>query len=119
MRTAAGQSMGRALGVLALSLALGACSSLKGPGSQGQKLDPWENWNRKVYGFNESLDSHVLKPVATTYSEIVPSPARTAVDNFFNNVGDAWSAINLMLQGPRPPSSRATASRNWPLLIQW
>ncbi len=85
--------------VLALSLSLVACASLKGPGSQGQKLDPWENWNRKVFAFNEDLDAHVLKPVATAYSEVVPAPARTGIDNFFSNVGDAWSAINLMLQG--------------------
>lgn len=85
--------------VLLLSLSLVACASLRGPGSKGQKLDPWENWNRKVFAFNEDLDKHMLKPVATAYSEVVPSPARTAVDNFFSNVGDAWSAINLTLQG--------------------
>jgi phospholipid-binding lipoprotein MlaA len=68
-------------------------------GSKGQKLDPWESWNRKVFAFNEKLDENVLKPVATAYSEIVPSPIRTGIDNFFGNIGDAWSAINLMLQG--------------------
>ncbi|HLO93008.1 MAG TPA: VacJ family lipoprotein [Burkholderiaceae bacterium] len=85
--------------VLVLSLSLAACASLKGPGAQGQKLDPWEKWNRKAFAFNEDLDAHVLKPVATAYSEVVPGPARTAIDNFFSNVGDAWSAINLVLQG--------------------
>ena len=85
------------LGVMALSL--GGCASLKGPGSPGQKLDPWENWNRKVFGFNEKIDENVLKPVATAYSEVVPAPARLGVDNFFGNVADAWSAVNLFLQG--------------------
>jgi phospholipid-binding lipoprotein MlaA len=37
--------------------------------------------------------------VATAYSEVVPSPVRQGVDNFFGNVGDAWSAVNLFLQG--------------------
>jgi phospholipid-binding lipoprotein MlaA len=68
-------------------------------GSKGQKLDPWESWNRKVFAFNESLDEHVLKPVATAYSEILPSPIRTGIGNFFGNIGDAWSAVNLLLQG--------------------
>lgn len=63
------------------------------------RLDPWENWNRKVFGFNEKLDENVLRPVATAYSELVPTPARTAVDNFFGNFSDAWSAVNLFLQG--------------------
>ncbi|WP_457420860.1 MlaA family lipoprotein [Roseateles sp. P5_E7] len=68
-------------------------------GSKGQRLDPWEEWNRKVFAFNEKLDANVLKPVATAYSEIVPAPIRTGIDNFFGNIGDAWSAVNLMLQG--------------------
>lgn len=85
------------LSVMALSL--GGCASLKGPGSAGQKLDPWENWNRKVFGFNEKVDENILKPVATAYSEVVPAPARLGVDNFFGNVADAWSAVNLFLQG--------------------
>lgn len=85
------------VGLVALSL--GGCASLKGPGAPGQKLDPWENWNRKVFSFNEKLDENVLKPVATAYSEVVPSPVRLGVDNFFGNVSDAWSAVNLFLQG--------------------
>lgn len=63
------------------------------------RLDPWENWNRKVFRFNEKLDENVLRPVATAYSDLVPQPARQAVDNFFGNFSDAWSAVNLFLQG--------------------
>jgi phospholipid-binding lipoprotein MlaA len=81
------------------ALLLSGCASLRGPGSAGQKLDPWEKWNRKVFAFNDELDIHVLKPVATFYSELVPSPVRQAADNFFNNVEDAWSTVNLVLQG--------------------
>ncbi|KQV61104.1 hypothetical protein ASC95_06780 [Pelomonas sp. Root1217] len=98
-----------ALFVLALSLA--GCQTVKGVGtrieravdkvmgSKGQRLDPWESWNRKVFAFNEKLDENVLKPVATAYSELVPAPIRTGIDNFFGNIGDAWSAVNLFLQG--------------------
>lgn len=101
----------RALALMALVLGLAGCQTVKGVGnrveravdkvmgSKGQRMDPWENWNRKVFAFNEKLDATVLKPVATAYSEIVPSPIRTGIDNFFGNIGDAWSAVNLMLQG--------------------
>lgn len=97
--------------LLALVLGLAGCQTVqrvgdklqgavdKVMGSKGQKLDPWESWNRKVFAFNESLDEHVLKPVATAYSEIVPSTVRTGIGNFFGNIGDAWSAVNLLLQG--------------------
>ncbi len=99
------------LAVLTLALCLGGCQTVqkvgnklqgavdKVMGSKGQKLDPWESWNRKVFAFNEKLDENVLKPVATAYTEIVPSPIRTGIDNFFGNIGDAWSAVNLFLQG--------------------
>lgn len=68
-------------------------------GGPGAKLDPWENWNRKVFAFNEALDENLLKPVATAYSNVVPEPIRRGVDNFFGNFADAWSAVNNFLQG--------------------
>jgi len=101
----------RVLGLLALVLSLAGCQTMKGMGnrieravdkvmgSKGQRLDPWESWNRKVFAFNETLDENVLKPAATAYAEIVPSPIRTGIDHFFGNLGDAWSAVNLLLQG--------------------
>ncbi|MFT7775115.1 VacJ family lipoprotein [Roseateles sp.] len=101
----------RILVLAAFTLGLTGCQTMKGVGtrieravdkamgSKGQRMDPWESWNRKVFAFNEKLDENVLKPVATAYSEIVPSPVRTGIDNFFGNIGDAWSAVNLMLQG--------------------
>ncbi|WP_235532086.1 MlaA family lipoprotein [Pelomonas sp. Root1237] len=101
----------RMLALFVLALSLAGCQTVKGVGtrieravdkvmgSKGQRLDPWESWNRKVFAFNEKLDENVLKPVATAYTEIVPAPIRTGVDNFFGNIGDAWSAINLFLQG--------------------
>ena len=34
--------------------------------------DPWENWNRKVYTFNETIDRWFLKPVAQAYRTFTP-----------------------------------------------
>lgn len=89
-----------ALAVVAASLVLGGCATVQqARGGPGQKLDPWENWNRKVFAFNEGLDTYVLKPAATAYANVVPQPVRRGVDNFFANAADAWSAINNILQG--------------------
>lgn len=85
-------------GLFLLMGALGGCATLGGK-SAGQRLDPWEDWNRKVFGFNEALDARILKPVATTYSRIVPQPIRKGFDNFFGNAADAWSSVNNLLQG--------------------
>ncbi len=51
-------------------------------GSARHPTDPWENWSRKVFGFNESLDRDLLKPVATAYSEIVPEPRASGRPQF-------------------------------------
>ncbi len=89
-----------AVAVIAASLTLGGCATVQqARGGPGQKLDPWENWNRKVFAFNEGLDKYVLKPAATAYANVVPQPVRRGVDNFFANAADAWSAVNNVLQG--------------------
>lgn len=86
--------------MLAAPLLAGCATTLNDVrGGPGAKLDPWENWNRKVFAFNEALDEKVLKPVATVYSNIVPELVRRGVDNFFGNFADAWSAVNNFLQG--------------------
>lgn len=62
-------------------------------------VDPWENWNRKVFAFNEAVDQTVLEPVAKAYRDFVPQLLRTGIGNFFGNIGDVWSAANHLLQG--------------------
>lgn len=64
-----------------------------------QQPDPYENWNRKVFSFNETVDENVLAPVARGYVAVTPDPVRTGVRNFFNNLRDVWSVVNLFLQG--------------------
>lgn len=89
-----------AVPLLGTALLLGACTTIQtARGGPGQRLDPWQSWNRKVFQFNEDLDNAVLKPVATAYSNVVPQPVRRGVDNFFGNALDAWSTVNNFLQG--------------------
>jgi phospholipid-binding lipoprotein MlaA len=52
-----------------------------------------------VFEFNEALDTVFLKPLATGYQALLPEIVRTGVDNFFDNLIDAWSAVNHLLQG--------------------
>ena len=68
-------SPSRRVALLAVVLAaLAGCTTIReGRAGPGQRLDPWENWNRKVFDFNEGLDNAVLKPVATVYADIVPA----------------------------------------------
>jgi phospholipid-binding lipoprotein MlaA len=81
-------------------MAAGGCATVDpGRGTLVNPRDPWEGWNRKVFGFNEALDENLLKPVATAYEAVVPRFVRKGVENFFNNFADAWSAVNNLLQG--------------------
>lgn len=64
-----------------------------------QNPDPLESWNRKVFGFNETVDQYVLEPTARGYKAVTPEPVRTGFGNFVGNLHDIWSTINLFLQG--------------------
>jgi phospholipid-binding lipoprotein MlaA len=61
--------------------------------------DPAEGFNRSMHAFNETFDETIGKPVATGYRNVVPSPVRTWVRNFFANIADLWIGANNLLQG--------------------
>jgi len=82
---------------LSAALLLAGCASVP-PGAGADPRDPWEGYNRSMTRFNDSVDRAVLKPVATAYTKVVPSPVRTGVSNFFGNLGDVWSFVNNLLQ---------------------
>jgi phospholipid-binding lipoprotein MlaA len=84
---------------LVATLALGGCATVPGSASSPSRVDPWENWNRKVFAFNEAVDAAVLKPVAETYRDVVPRLVRRGVDNVLGNLYDVWSTTNHFLQG--------------------
>jgi phospholipid-binding lipoprotein MlaA len=67
-------------------------------GPNANPADPLEPMNRAIYKFNDAVDGAVLKPVATGYKNVVPSPIRKGVSNFFSNLGDVWSFVNQVLQ---------------------
>lgn len=84
---------------LAASVVLAGCSTTGSEQGYGQSAqDPYESYNRSIYSFNTAIDRAVLQPVARGYQDVVPSPARTGVRNFFGNLGDAWSLVNNTLQ---------------------
>jgi phospholipid-binding lipoprotein MlaA len=80
---------------------LGACNTLQKTDDirVQTSADPLQSFNRKVYAFNDVADKVVLKPVATAYSNVVPSPVRTGIDHFFSNLGEPLNVLNSLLQG--------------------
>ncbi len=59
--------------------------------------DPWERMNRFTYRFNARFDEAVFLPVANGYRR-VPSPIRSGVHNFFDNLAEVKSIVSYALQ---------------------
>lgn len=84
---------------------LTACASVPS-GSIADPRDPFESYNRAMFSFNQTIDDKVAKPVATGYVNVIPAVLRSAIGNFFGNIGDVWTAVNNYLQGkPREGTS--------------
>ena len=75
-------------------LLLQGCASLRGP----DPADPLEPLNRKVTAFNDLADDLVLRPVAIIYGQVLPTPVRKGIGNFFSNQSDVMSFFNSLLQ---------------------
>ncbi|MDP1613537.1 MAG: VacJ family lipoprotein [Sulfuritalea sp.] len=85
-----------------VTVAILAAGLLAGCASSGNPKDPIEGFNRAMFAFNEGLDSAIVKPVATGYEAVLPSPVRTGVTNFFSNIEDVFIGVNNLLQGKVP-----------------
>lgn len=92
-----------------VSLLLTACATTT-PGVINDPRDPYEKYNRSMFSFNKSLDDNFFKPVATGYVNVVPSFVRSAVGNFFANIGDVWTAVNNYMQG-KPKDGTSDVAR--------
>jgi phospholipid-binding lipoprotein MlaA len=111
--TALARTLTRVVAAVALA-AIAGCATTGGVDHQDRHTagpkDPYETVNRKVFAFNDTLDTYALKPVAKAYNAVLPSPVRTGVHNFFGNFSDAWSAVNQLLQG-KPGDAGTMAAR--------
>ena len=93
------RSPSRLLAAAVASLALAGCASNEAANGAG---DPYENVNRKVYNFNDTLDKNIMEPVAKKYADYTPDPVRNSVTNFFQNTGSLNTIANDLLQGKFP-----------------
>ncbi len=87
------------------ALALTGCITA---GSDPQ--DPYEDFNRQMFAFNEGLDKAVIEPVAHGYRAVTNEPVREGVGNFSSNLGEPLTFVNHVLQG-KIPDAGATFGR--------
>jgi phospholipid-binding lipoprotein MlaA len=71
-----------------------------------QIYDPFEPANRVFFAFNDKLYTHVLNPVTTEYSAVVPVDVRSCIQNFFENLKEPVVFVNTILQGRLTDSGR-------------
>ena len=72
-----------------------------------QQLDPWEPFNRNMHAVNSVLDKILLRPVAKAYVKVTPQPIRKGVTNFFTNLQQPVTTLNLVLQGKPKPAAES------------
>lgn len=72
---------------------LGGCAS-----TPGNSKDPFEQYNRAMFQFNDIMDRAVVKPVSQGYKTVMPPPAQMMVSNVFSNLNDVVVTLNDLLQ---------------------
>jgi len=91
-------------GLLALPAGPGAADDDPAAGAPADSAgsdappDPWEGFNRPVFGFNDFLSRHALEPVGRGWRWLVPEFARRGLENLFENVGTPLVFVNDLLQ---------------------
>ena len=78
-----------------VALALAASTSAW---AESNPADPYEGYNRFMFKVNDTADRYVLTPVARGYRAVTPSPVRTGVSNFYNNLRDVVSFGSNLLR---------------------
>lgn len=84
--------------LLAALVLLGGCASTPADDPWADPRDPYEDFNRDMWEFNEKLDDAVLRPAAVAYSK-VPQPVRKGLYNVVENLEEVASLVNNSLQG--------------------
>ena len=90
--------------LLALLVLSGIGCAHQSGNNQSQTLDTVEPkyldlLNRKVFAFNESVDKAILIPIAKAYKVVMPDILALGIDNFFENLAEPTTLINVILQG--------------------
>lgn len=97
-----GGSAGRvSRGLSGLLLVLGLLLWAPWARAQDDANDPIEPFNRAVFAFNDVVDGLIIEPASELYGLVVPSPVRTGVRNFLDNLRAPVVFANDVLQGER------------------
>ena len=96
--------------IIGAAIALGGCATTNVVEQQtvANKADPYESFNRKMFGFNDNVDNYVAEPISNAYKWITPQFMQTGIFNFFNNLKNVNVVINDVLQAKFSQSAEDT-----------
>lgn len=86
-------------------LILSCFASNASAASDASSTDPYEHFNRKMFTFNDHLDSYVAEPISDVYRWLAPQFVQVRVFNFYNNLKNINVFINDVLQAKFRQSS--------------
>ena len=95
---------------LCIAVMTGCASTSISNRGERNEIDPFEGYNRIMFGFNDAADRVVVKPIATIYDKYTPELARFIIGNFFTNLGEISNTVNNLLQG-KPKAALLDATR--------
>ena len=95
----------RFLGFASSFILLAGCATPAMP----RKDDPYENFNRKMYAFNDFADRVAIRPVAVGYRKVTNETTRRLISNFFANIESPITIANDILQANPKEAFRATS----------
>ena len=81
------------------SIAWGSNHDIDNEEQATESIDPFEDFNRAVFDFNEALDAVIFLPLAKIYRAIFPKPIRDTFRNFMRNLNAPFILANNVLQG--------------------
>jgi len=64
-----------------------------------KKSDPFSGYNRIITDFNDGFYTHLVKPVAVSYGNVVHKDIRSGIDRVFDNLYFPVRFLNNLLQG--------------------
>lgn len=73
-----------------------------------RKDDPYENFNRKMYAFNDFADRVAIRPAAVAYRKVTNETSRRLISNFFANIESPITIANDVLQAQPKYALEAT-----------
>lgn len=77
-----------------LTLLLSGCAV----SNQSHPHDPLEGLNRKIFAFNDTVDTYVMRPVAKGYDTVLPGPVKKGISNVYSNIWLVPTIANDILQ---------------------